>query len=150
REGKVGRYSLYEGQGDAFCVAEKKVVLFGKPETLRKVLTRDKEPQLSANMKAALKEADFSSTFAVALDVKGMTQKGGGPPGRNPGLTPFADPFGTGVLMNDAEAGAVDVKLPASGDVTVKSVIIYKDAKAAEDNKKIIEGKLAELRNNKD
>jgi hypothetical protein len=71
KESSVGKYTLYEGATDAFCVIDGKKVIFGKAATLRAVLQRDKKPDFSDNMKAAMKKADLSKDIAVAVDSSG-------------------------------------------------------------------------------
>jgi DNA-directed RNA polymerase subunit RPC12/RpoP len=73
KESTVNGYTLYEGPSDAFCVPDKKHVVAGKADTLRKILQRDKKPEFSDNMKAAMKRVDFSKSVAVALDSEGST-----------------------------------------------------------------------------
>ena len=68
---------MYTRGTDAFCVAESKVVLIGELESIRKVLKRDGKPNFSEGMKAAIKQADFSKTIAVAINVKEVLPKGG-------------------------------------------------------------------------
>jgi predicted Zn finger-like uncharacterized protein len=71
KESSVGKYTLWETGTDAFCVIDNKRVVFGKATTVRAVLQRDKKPDFSANLKAAMDKADLSKGVAVALDSSG-------------------------------------------------------------------------------
>jgi len=82
-EETVGSYKLYvhkikgfggkeiEG-GMAFCVPESHILLTGNPETLRKVLKRDKKPEMSAGMKKAFADASFSNTTVHVSSTKSL------------------------------------------------------------------------------
>jgi hypothetical protein len=72
-ETKVGSYTLYQGTPLSFCRVNSKFILLGPSTSLNKVLTRDKKPELSDNLKAAMKQADFSKPFALAIDNPGAT-----------------------------------------------------------------------------
>ena len=72
----VGRYTLYAWVTDALCVSEPGVVLCGNPGSLTKVLRRDGPPELSEEMKASLKAANFSQPLAVAFDPNLMRTGG--------------------------------------------------------------------------
>jgi hypothetical protein len=72
-ESKVGSYTLYQGTPLSFCRVSSKFILLGPSASLNKVLTRDKQPELSDNLKAAMKQADFSKPFALAIDNPGGT-----------------------------------------------------------------------------
>ena len=77
-EEKAGNFTLYKrkaqwGGMECFCVADSKVVVFGdKPEALKKILERDKKADLSDAMQSAMKQADFGSTIAYAINIKGI------------------------------------------------------------------------------
>jgi hypothetical protein len=70
-ETKVGSYTLFQGTPLSFCRVSSKFILLGPSASLNKVLTRDKKPELSDNLKAAMKQADFSKPFALAIDNPG-------------------------------------------------------------------------------
>jgi len=140
----VGDYAMYTRGTSAFCVAESKVVLLGEPDTLRKVLKRDGKPNFSEGMKAAIKEADFSKTIAVAVNVKELMSQSG-----KKGAGPVGIPLGgsAGEYFKNVEGfgGWVSVKTDISGRFTA----IFKDDKAAVDGKKLLDGLSVMAKNEK-
>src|SRR5262249_9166477 len=64
---KVNKYTMYQGEQPsyskippkAFCVVDSKLVVYGRADTLRAVLERDKKPELSSGLQTALKETDL-------------------------------------------------------------------------------------------
>jgi hypothetical protein len=140
----VGSYTVYTRGKDALCVPESKLILLGEAETLKKVLKRDRAPELSPGMKAALKETDFSKTIAVAADLKGLVGKSGGRQGNNAmGGLPFSG--GADEILKNAEGvgGWVSVK----SDIAWKITVIFKDSTSASDAKKLFDGAIVSLKN---
>jgi hypothetical protein len=130
KETKVGRFTIYENQKDAdesFAVFDNKTLLVGRAAQLKTVLMRDRTPRFSAAMRTALAQTDFTQTLAFAADVKvfadGKTQAGP--------LDAFTEPVIA--LAGSARAG---------DDLTVKLTILCKDAEAAEDGRKLLDGVL--------
>ncbi len=147
-ETKVGKYVMQESQGvgsPAFCVVDKKLLVLGDKEAVRSVLTRDKKPEFSKNMQAAMKKVDFSKTIAVAADIKSGTGKANVRPGdAMQFLGGNANMFSG---MDKAEALAFQAKI--GSDVRLDLTILCQDAKSAEDMKKVIDGFLVLGRSNK-
>ncbi|WP_171474228.1 hypothetical protein [Frigoriglobus tundricola] len=130
----VGDYVMYTRGTNAFCVAESKVVLISEPDALRKVLKRDGKPNFSDGMKAAIKEADFSKTIAVAVNVKEIVALGGkGGNGVGLPIDRAADEYAKNV---EGFGGWVSVNTDINGKFTA----IFKDDKAAADGKKLLDG----------
>lgn len=75
-------------------------VISGSTDQVRAVLERDKEPELSATLRAALQEADPSRTVFAALDFKDVA------PGPWLGVSRFPLPEGVVGLAIGAEAGS--------------------------------------------
>jgi hypothetical protein len=129
----VGRYTIYELKGadaggpPAFCVADERQVIFGKLDTLRAVLKRDKAPEFSAKLQAAMKQADFDATVAVAA---GGFPKGalGGPGAIGP--TDFNKMFD--------KVDGVTLALRVGADVDASVVLLCQDEKAAADLKETV------------
>jgi hypothetical protein len=74
REEKVGGYTVYTVQSGqrpdstpGFCVADTTLVVGRTAKLLRKVLRRDRKAEFPATLRAALKRADFTKTFALAV-----------------------------------------------------------------------------------
>jgi hypothetical protein len=116
---KEGSYTIYETggvHGQAFCVVKKNLVLFGSGPALRVVLRRDKKPEMSDNLKAALKELDFKQTVTVAFAPQQSSGPAGAPPlGGRGGL-----PFGPAVAPPPGmEWGVLHAKVGADVSITV-------------------------------
>lgn len=69
KEEMVGKVRLYTLDGKAFCLPEERLVLFGPPDTLRRILHRNAAPGLSDNMQRALRRMDFSKHSAGVVNV---------------------------------------------------------------------------------
>lgn len=127
-ESKVGSYKVYEEGGYAWAMPSARSFLFGKPELLKAVLKRDKNPELPAGLQKALKETDLSQSMAIAMDPKAF----------------FADPQFAGVARQsgqdpaafEAAAGTISV----GKDIRLTSISICKDTKTAISYRKIAEG----------
>jgi hypothetical protein len=88
KEVKVGTFTIYQRtyqfqidlqgnlgpvqEGETFCVAESKVVLWGQLPVLTKILERNKKSEQSANLKTELKEAPLTSEVMLVLDIENM------------------------------------------------------------------------------
>ena len=60
-------------EGEAFYLAEGKYLVgSSKVEALKKVIDRNKAPKLSQAMQAGLKDASFSNTVLVVVDLENM------------------------------------------------------------------------------
>jgi hypothetical protein len=140
-ESKVGKYLLQEPQDSfnpAFCVVDKKRFLVGEKGALRAVLTRDKKPEFSKNLEAAMKEVDFKKTVAFAMDTQFVRSQAS-----NLGaLGKQKDALGAFGKMNGVAA-----HLNVRSDVDIKMVILCQDTTTANDVKKMIDGFLAMGRN---
>jgi hypothetical protein len=120
---KVGSYTLYEAGADGFCVVSNKLVLFGPSGGVQAVLSRNKKPTFSAGLSAAMKEADFSKTIAVAVAVP----QGGGKPAA--GFGGF--PLGGAALGGTEDVEGVVVQAKVTSDVSLTFMLLCKDAATA-------------------
>jgi hypothetical protein len=144
---KVGSYTLYEtsgATGDAFCVPKKNLILYGSSASLRLVLKRDKKPDFPAGLSAAMKEADFSKTIAVAIAPL-QTSGAAAPPLGGRGGFPMgpAMPFGQ---TKDLEGMVVQAKVAT--DISLAVIMVCKDAATAADAKKKLDEALPQLKSN--
>jgi hypothetical protein len=72
-ETKQGKYTIYERKGGGgpagFVQVASRMIVYGNPKTLRSVLDRDKAPDFSPAMQAAMKRADFSNSMTTVRDL---------------------------------------------------------------------------------
>jgi phage FluMu protein Com len=143
KESKVGSYTIYESSGpagDAFCIVNSKLVVGGPSKSVRAVLQRDKKPDFSASMQAAMNQVNFSDTYALALDVKSLPKDGG-----NAGLMPGGlGNFSATKMIGGVDGFALSGKVAT--DVTLKATVLCKDNQSATDLKKQIDGALVTVR----
>jgi hypothetical protein len=155
---QVGKYTMYEEDGPpqpevppafggivpagprstpqmALCVIDNKMVLAGTPKALKEVLERDKKPEFSEGMQAALKYADFSKAFSVAINGKGLASN-------LPAMQMNANPF-TAKLAN-VQGGAINVTLKT--DILIDATILCADDQSAEDLRKLADGGIAAVK----
>lgn len=144
-ETKVGNYSVYEAFPMAWCVAEPKIVVFGKLDQLKKVLERNKDAELSAGLKTALKHADFSKSAVMAVDVKEVYAKTK-EESKKQGVDfdKMIDQIGIANPMGDIDA--MTYSLDVGKDIKYQSVSLCKDSKTAEDMKVMSDGLAVFLR----
>jgi hypothetical protein len=139
QETKVRNISVYEVFGMAWCLPDTKVVLFGKSDTLKKVLERNKAAELSEGLRATFKYVDFSKSIAVAMDSKELYAKVKEASKKNGmDLDQVFDKVGIANPMGDIDGGTYQIEF--GKDIKVQSVTICKDAKTAEDMKVIGDG----------
>jgi hypothetical protein len=151
KDKKVGKYTLREPEEEfgemAYCQVDPKLVLFGSPKGLKSVLERDKPAKFNSVIDNAIKETDFSRTFAMVMDAKGMGAQGPGfvpPPqgGARPGAGKgaFWENFergfrmGAGGGMNPLTGMGVDgmgFSIKLSTDVAFKMTMVCKDSSTA-------------------
>jgi hypothetical protein len=70
-ESKVSGRTVYEVDGKSYFIDGKRVVV-GSPTLMRAILSRNGDAKTSDNMKAALKEADFSRHDLMIMDPGGL------------------------------------------------------------------------------
>jgi hypothetical protein len=139
QETKVRDITVYEVMGIAWCLPESKLVVIAKSDTLKKVLERNKAAEVSEGLRAALKYADFSKAVTMAMDSKEMYAKINDANKKNGmDLDKVFDKIGIANPMSDIDGGAYQIDV--GKDIKVQSVMICKDAKTAEDMKKISDG----------
>jgi hypothetical protein len=133
-------FTIYDAKGQGYFISDKdkKVLVQGKTEVLRKVLERNGKPALSDGMQAALKLADFSSSMAFAVCLKDAKLPGADPTSAVPLSSDMVK--GGEVVAKDIDMIAGQVHF--SSDIDVATTLVCKDAKAAEDYRKLVEGSL--------
>ena len=137
--------------GRAFCLPESTLIVAClNLEVMKKILERGNLPELSEGMQNALSETNFSKTMAVAVNVKGLmasedfardVKQRIGNNSELKGLEGLDEQF-----MQNLLGLAVDASLDSS-KATVNATLLCKDAKFAEDAKKILEGGQVIMRN---
>ena len=125
--------------GGVFCMPEGTlIVACPKLEVLKKILERGKSPQFSEAMQNAMRETDFSRTVAVAVNVKGLEG--------SPHLAGLPNMAALNGLTENVVGLAADISLNSS-TATVGATLLCKDAKLAEDVKKMLDATQVAARN---
>jgi hypothetical protein len=139
QETKVGSYIMYDSFPSAYCVVDSKVVVFAKSDTLKRVLERNKAAELTEGLRVALKNVDFSKSVVAAMDMKDMYAKGKEASKKSGmDLDKIWDQIGIANPMGDVDGAAYEIDV--GKDIKLKSVLLCKDSKTAEDMKKISDG----------
>lgn len=143
---KEGSYTLYDTggvHGQAFCVVKKNLVLYGSGPALRVVLRRDKKPEMSDNLKAALKELDYKQTVTAAFAPLPSSGPAIGPPLGGRGGLPFG---GAAVVAppSGVEWGVLHARVGA--DVSINVVVQFKSPSDAANAKAQSDENMAKLR----
>lgn len=136
KEVNVGQYVMHQRESAAFCVVDGKTLISGKDNLVRTILERDKDPELSEEMKAAVKQVDRSRTCTFIADVKAVLVKNKDPDNVNPFDVPKALE-NTSILVG---------QLNGKGDPRVDLTLFCKDAESAEEIHKLAEKGLAFLK----
>lgn len=132
KERRAGNYVVQEATGpESFCVADDRTVVYGRAETLDAILRRNGKPDLSPNMKNALKPVDFSEGVVLAADLQAGSKKR-----RLPFLALPGIPEG----LADADTASLQIAWSSSLDLT--ATLTCADARAAEDLRKLLDGQL--------
>jgi HEAT repeat protein len=71
---RVGKYTLYDRSQDAFCLPDRRMVVLGKSETLRRVLLRNRTPELAAGL-VALRDGDGGRALTIVVDAKAIPRR---------------------------------------------------------------------------
>jgi len=134
------RYSWDQGKGElqhseAFVVMDANTVLFGgNGEALRKVLARDKAPEISTEFQTALNAADFTKTVTEVIDFQAIA-------GNEAALKTFNRSFGflfgpsNDELLKKLQSASFNGSLKGS-DAQFRGSLVTKDGSAAEQAKK--------------
>ncbi|MFL5244199.1 MAG: hypothetical protein ACJ8FY_19010 [Gemmataceae bacterium] len=142
KESKVGPYKVYEKSDHAISVVSGKMVAIGPIEELRKVLERNKKPDISEGLTAAMGRVNFSKGIAIAADFKGLSPASPKGPG-GPALGAQNPMAGFQKAGEEIENAAVQVTVGA--DLAVECTLSCKTSKGAEEIKKSVEGLSAML-----
>lgn len=134
-ETKVGEFSVHKFADQGFCVADKKLVLYGQFAAIKKILERDRAPALTEGMANILAHVDFSKSLVMVADVKGfeMTKYTGVPPGVGGEVVKNLEKW-----LHDFEGLAYEADIHA--ELKTKTVLLCKDKAAAEDYEIILKG----------
>jgi hypothetical protein len=134
KESKVGSYTVLEDSKMAVCKIHDRMVLMGNPATVKAVLQRDKKPKLPEALQNAMKDADLSQGMSIIVDIKSFAN----------------DPMiGGAAKQQNIDIGAVEsavINVAVSSDIRVNSITVCKDAKTADEYRKMAEGGLIMLK----
>lgn len=131
---KVKDFEIYHTDQMAICKLDDTTVLFGnKADTLKRVIERDKAPDLSDDLKAAMNQANFKKSIAFAVGIKTIAKSTGAgarlaPPPGGRGAAPAPNPAGDAI--SKAEGAAGYVHLGSTIDINV--TLLCADSKGAE------------------
>jgi hypothetical protein len=157
-ESKVGKHTVYEEsysfnfgdktddkprppeKGQAFCVVEDKVVLYGRLGSLKKVLERSEKVKLSPGAEAGLKAAGLSEPLTMIIDLQAIPERDSAEMKKALGqvIPGFADAF--------ANARTLTVRASAADQVKAVATVYFKDAASAADAKKVADGGLLAIK----
>jgi hypothetical protein len=155
KEIKVGKFTIYQKtfelniggdqkpkmqEGQAFCVVESKHVLFGRLEPMKKVLERNKKPELSANLKMGLQTAALTNAVMVVFDFEGMPKSW-----REDVVRDLSKNFPDAKDVAD-NVKIVAFKLNEIGQVNAGITLVCKDSASAGPTKKAAEAALTALK----
>jgi hypothetical protein len=129
KEAKIGRFTMYESTSDAYCLAEDQMLVVGTPASLKKVLERNKPPELKPELDAAYRLMNPAKTVGLAL----QTQAGDLVKGVAPGPIPKE--------LEAAAALVLQLDLAQGLDIAV--TLQFKDAEATAAAKKAVETLMA-------
>jgi hypothetical protein len=133
KESKIGSYTMYENSKDAFSVVSSKMIVLGDKDVVSAVLKRDKKPELSEGLKAAMDQISFSKALAIAADTKGALTSS---------KMPMLQMTGVGQAAEEIEGFALQASVTT--DLSLDCFLICKSAKGAEDLKKKYEDSVKE------
>jgi hypothetical protein len=146
-ESKVGKHTVYEEsysfdldatddakplvKGQAFCVVEDNVVLYGRLESVRKVLERNEKVKLSAGAEAGLKAAGLTEPFTMIIDLQAIPERDSTAMQKAFGqvIPGFADVF--------PSAQTLTVRASAADQLKAVATVYFKDAASAADARKV-------------
>ncbi len=143
-QSKVGKYVVHSSQDPAnpsFCVLEKTRLLVGHKDTLHSVVLRDKKPDFTKNMEAAMNCVDFSNSLAIAVDVQAARSRSEIQRGLK--LVGGAGQALTG--LDKINAGGIQLQFGV--DIRYDLALLCQDATSASDLKKVVDGFLTMGRN---
>jgi DNA-directed RNA polymerase subunit RPC12/RpoP len=138
KEVKIGRFTMYEAATDAYCLAEDQLLVGGPPAVLKKVLERNKLPELRPELESAYRLMNPAKAVSVAMlaqvgaQVNELVAKAGVPVPKSPELEKAGDQTKTLVLQLDLAQG-----------LEVSATLLCKDADAATAVKKAVDGAVA-------
>jgi len=140
KEEKVGTFTLYvpdqefrdQEHREALCLVNDKTLVHGRVKDLRPVLERNKKPEFSAGMQAALKEIDPAATVNYAVDLKALLGA------EKPPMVPGVD---FNKVADNASGALLAIKI--GKDVEFRGVAVCKDEAGAKEAKKQADALLA-------
>jgi hypothetical protein len=142
KEAKIGSFKVYDGPEWSFSVVSSKMIIVGEKEQVRAVLERNKHPEISEGLRAAMDKVNFSKGIAIAADLKGLASSSPKGPGGIPGGG--QDPMAAFQKVGE-EVEGLAAQISPGTDIGIECTLICKTAKGAEDIKKSAEGLSAML-----
>ncbi|MBI5757589.1 MAG: hypothetical protein HZA46_03615 [Planctomycetales bacterium] len=136
---KVGSYTMHEQGTKAYCVADSRTVVFGTGQILRKILERNRKPEIPAALQQVMDLTDFNKQVAFAVCLPPPTPKSSSPPAALPGFS--LNPFGGDNPLGDGVTGVAG-SLSVASDMQIQLTAKCKDSAAAQTIKTKIDGLL--------
>jgi phage FluMu protein Com len=143
-ESKVGKYRVHDAQNTelpSICMLDQKRAVVGLKQGVHAVLQRDKKPDFSKNMEAAMKCVDFSKSMALAVDVQSLRSQ--------PNLPRNMDVFGgqNNFLNSLTKINAAALQVQVTADIRYDFALLCQDAASANEFKTLVDGFLVQGRN---
>jgi hypothetical protein len=139
-DSKVGSYTMHEQGTKAYCVADNRTVVFGNRGSLRKILERNRKPEIPASLQQLMDLTDFNKQVAFAGCVPAKAATAAGAPAGLPGFS--LNPFGGGGPMGEGVTGFAG-SLAVASDLQIQLTVVCKDSQTATNFKTQIDGLLA-------
>jgi hypothetical protein len=143
-EEKVRSYTMYlnaqmggPAGGFAFSVVTNTIIVLGPAGEVRKVLQRDKMPAFSPTLQAAMKQTDFSATFAAAMGK--ISPEASRKLQQDLGRVPNAQNMAMG--FEKSEGGTLELRI--GSNIDMKSITFCADAKTAKEMKDLADSALS-------
>ncbi|MGE3808646.1 MAG: hypothetical protein AB7K24_28605, partial [Gemmataceae bacterium] len=127
----VGNFTMYADGPVAFALTHELTLVLGQPAAVKAVLERNKRPEFSIPLKAALKQIDFEhAAFALALEAEALAEEAKKAVPLAASVSPVPIPP-VPEEVDKIEAFSLQINL---GDpFEVKAVVLCKDAKVAKE-----------------
>lgn len=142
KEVKVGRFTMYQGPFDAFCVPEDTIIVRGPTDVLKAVLDRNKRPALREGLKKMLKRAKLSHTVLIVADTSEAQAKAA----FSSELSKSGLPVGQQLDQVTNSVQSVVVEADVTTDVSLNATLVCKDGAGAESTRQTIEKGLADAK----
>jgi hypothetical protein len=134
---KVGSYTMHEQGTKAYCVADSRTVVFGTGQILRKILERNRKPEIPAALQQVMDLTDFKKQVAFAGCVAAKAPTSAAAPAALPSFS--LNPFGGGSPVGDGVTGFAG-SLAVASDMQIELTVVCKDSQTATTFKTQIDG----------